>query len=59
VIVGATSDGFVPRAATEALAAHWPGAELRWITGGHATLAWRHRPELADAVVASFDRLAP
>ena len=57
VLVGARRDGFVPLDATEALARHWAGSELRWIDAGHATLLTRHRAALAEAVVASFDRL--
>jgi hypothetical protein len=57
VLVGARRDGFVPADATEALARHWVGSDLRWIDAGHATLVARHLPQLADAVVASFDRL--
>jgi len=57
VIVAAKSDGFVPAAATLSLHEHWPGSELRWQRGGHATLLWRKRAALADAIAASFDRL--
>ena len=58
VLVAGRSDGFVPREATVALHNHWPGSELRWQRGGHATLLWRQRPVLAQAVADSFDRLA-
>jgi hypothetical protein len=57
VMVAARNDGFVPATAVAALHRHWPGAELRWRRGGHATLLWRQRAVLADAVAASFDRL--
>jgi pimeloyl-ACP methyl ester carboxylesterase len=57
VLVAAEKDGFVPFSAAEALAKHWQ-AELRTVPGGHATALWRHRPTLADAVAASFRRLA-
>lgn len=57
VLVAASADGFVPPAATRALAAHWAGSELRWVEAGHATLLLRHREALADGVVAAFDRL--
>lgn len=57
VMVAAKSDGFVPAAATRSLHEHWPGSELRWRRGGHATLLWRNRPALADAIATSFDRL--
>lgn len=57
VLVGASRDGFVPVEATRQLHEHWPGSELRWVDAGHATLIARHRPQLADAIVASFGRL--
>ena len=57
VIVGARSDAYIPRTATTDLADHWPGSELRWAPGGHATLVWFRKDLLADAVVDSFDRL--
>jgi hypothetical protein len=58
VLVAARGDGFVPPRAVEALHRHWPGSELRWRSGGHATLLWRQRHALADAIADSFDRLA-
>ena len=58
VLVSATSDGYVPPAATEMLHAHWPGSELRWVGGGHASLLWFHKGTLASAIATSFDRLA-
>ncbi len=57
VLVSARLDGYVPPAATEALHAHWPGSELRWLGGGHATLLWFHKGALAAAVEDSFERL--
>ena len=57
VLVGSRRDGFVPAAATEALHHHWPGSELRWLRGGHASMLWFTKDELVDAVVRSFDRL--
>ncbi len=57
VIVAARSDGFIPMTAVRALHQHWTGSELRWRRGGHATLLWRQRAALADAVVDSFNRL--
>ena len=57
VMVAARNDGFVPSAAVAALQRHWPGAQLQWRRGGHATLLWRQRAVLADAVAASFNRL--
>jgi hypothetical protein len=57
VLVSARSDGYVPPATTELLHAHWPGSELRWIGGGHASLLWFHKGALTAAIVDSFDRL--
>jgi len=57
VMMAGKSDGFVPRSAIEALHHHWPGSELRWCRGGHATVLWRRQDELAATIAASFDRL--
>jgi pimeloyl-ACP methyl ester carboxylesterase len=57
VVVGARSDAYVPTTATEALAKHWPGSDLRLLPGGHATLVWFRKDALADAIVDAFDRL--
>lgn len=57
VLVAARRDGFVPAEATADLHRHWVGSELRIVDAGHATLLARHRHLLADAIVASFDRL--
>jgi hypothetical protein len=56
VIVGARSDGYIPRGATTDLADHWPGSDLRIHPGGHATLVWNHKRLLVDAIEDSFDR---
>ncbi len=59
VLVIGERDGFVPRSASEALASHWPGSDLRVVRGaGHATLLWRHSIRLVEAAADSFDRLA-
>jgi alpha-beta hydrolase superfamily lysophospholipase len=57
VLVGATRDGFVPAEATEAIHSHWPGADMRWIDAGHATLLWRHLKALVAAIGDAFDRV--
>ena len=54
IMVSARSDGYVPPAATQALHTQWPGSELRWIGGGHATLLWMHKGALASAIEDSF-----
>jgi pimeloyl-ACP methyl ester carboxylesterase len=56
VIVGSRRDGYIPASAVEALHSHWPGSELRWLRGGHATMIWYRKDALADAIVAAFDR---
>jgi pimeloyl-ACP methyl ester carboxylesterase len=56
VIVGGTKDGYIPRTAVEALHAHWPGSDLRWLPAGHATMIWRHKDSLVDAIIASLER---
>ena len=55
VIVGARRDGYIPAEAVEALHQHWPGSELRWLPGGHATMIWRQKEALVDAILSSFD----
>ncbi len=57
VLVAARSDGYVPPEATRILHNHWPGSELRWVSGGHATLLWLRKAALARAIEASFERL--
>lgn len=57
VIVAGRSDGYIPLTATQALASHWQGSDLRILKGGHATLVWYRKPALVDAIEASFDRL--
>ena len=56
VIVGARRDGYVPSEAVEALHEHWDGSELRWVDAGHATMIWRKKQSLVDAILSSFDR---
>lgn len=57
VILGITNDGYVLSEATRALADHWPGAELFWAKGGHATVLWSQKRRLSELIVRSFDRL--
>lgn len=57
VLVAGRNDGFVPPGVTRSLAEHWPGSELVWVErAGHATLVWRHRDVLVDAIARSFER---
>ena len=55
VIVAAASDGYVPREATEILHRHWPGSQVRWLRGGHASLFWLGKRLLVNAIVDAFD----
>lgn len=57
VLVGARSDAYIPRSATQAVADHWSGADMRWEPGGHATLVWLRKDRLVSAVTDAFDRL--
>lgn len=57
ILVAAADDRYVPRDATEILHHHWPGSELRWVPGGHASLFWFGKDVMADAIVDAFDRL--
>lgn len=57
VLVAARADGYVPPKDAQAVADHWPGSEIRWLRGGHATLWWRHQDDLVEAVGRSFERL--
>ena len=58
IVVGARTDAYIPPEATQALANHWPGADLRWLPGGHATLIWYRKAQLAAIIAESFDRLS-
>jgi len=58
VLAAPCGDGYVPRQAVEDLNRHWPGSELRWLAGGHASLWMFGKVQLAAAVEESFVRLA-
>lgn len=57
VLAAPTSDGYIPRTAFEDLHRHWPGSEMRWIAGGHASVLMWKKDELVRAIVDSFERL--
>lgn len=59
VLAAPTSDGYIPRTAFEDLHRHWPGSEMRWIAGGHASVLMWKKSELVQAIVDSFRRLNP
>lgn len=56
VMVAASADGFVPRAAAAAIHHHWPGSVMRWVRAGHATLLWRRSAALVDGIAHAFER---
>ena len=58
VVVRASTDGYIPARAVQALSDHWPGSEMRVVRGGHATAIWYRKDQLTDAIADSFDRLA-
>ena len=57
VLLAAERDGYVPFSATERLADHWDGCDLRVVAGGHASLM-RRRDLQSQVIVDSFARLA-
>jgi hypothetical protein len=57
ILANPGSDGYIPRRAFEDLHAHWPRAQLRWITGGHASVLMWRREHLVRAILDSFERL--
>jgi hypothetical protein len=57
IIVRAASDGYIPASATQELVDHWPGAELRVLRGGHASLVWFRKNQLASPIVDAFDNM--
>ena len=58
IIVQAASDGYVPASATQELVDHWQGSELRVLPGGHASLVWFRKDQLATAIVDAFNKMA-
>ncbi len=57
VLSAARDDGYIPTQAVLSLHHHWPGSELRWLKGGHASLYMFGKERLAQAIEDSFDRL--
>jgi hypothetical protein len=57
IVVRAASDGYIPASATQELVDHWSGSELRVLRGGHASLVWFRKDQLATAIVDSFDAM--
>ena len=57
VLLAGTRDGFIPTAAVLAIHRHWPGSEMDWVTGGHASLLLTKRDRMVATILRSFDRL--
>jgi pimeloyl-ACP methyl ester carboxylesterase len=56
VLVAARDDGIVPPASAQALHAHWPGSELRWVEGGHVSAWLLRRDAFAAAAIDAMRR---
>lgn len=57
ILVGARRDGYVAARSVEALHAHWPGSELRWIDEGHVSGYLRSGGVARDALHDALGRL--
>jgi len=57
IVVGSRYDGYIPEHEVEALHAHWPGSELRWVHTGHLTGAVLAKRAHLRAIVDAFDRM--
>lgn len=56
LIVGVGGDGYIPANAIHDLSRHWPQAELRWISGGHASALLANKQKLSGLIVEAADR---
>uniref|UniRef100_A0A061RN67 Alpha beta-protein n=1 Tax=Tetraselmis sp. GSL018 TaxID=582737 RepID=A0A061RN67_9CHLO len=60
IIVAATDDAYVSKESVQEVQQHWPGSEVRWISGGHVLSFLLHnnsfRRAIADSL-AYLDRL--
>jgi len=54
ILVNARGDGFVPPSEAEALHAHWPGSQLRWLQSSHVIASFMHGKAQRAAIVDSF-----
>lgn len=57
VLVAGTIDGIVPTSSVQAMNRHWPGSQIDWVRAGHATLLWRNKDRMVDAIVDTYERL--
>ena len=56
IIVAPRGDGYIPASAVESIHRHWVGSDLRWVRGGHVSLATVGRSRLVRAIVDGFNR---
>ncbi len=56
VVSGARRDAYVSPADVERLAAHWPGSELVWLEGGHASFHLFGKRTQAQLIGRAFTR---
>jgi hypothetical protein len=56
IVVGTLEDGVVPPQEMAAIAAHWRGAELRWLRGGHVSAFLFQATALRQALLDAFAR---
>lgn len=56
VLAGARRDAYVPPSEIEALSEHWPGAEIVWLDGGHASFHLYGKATQATLIARAFER---
>ncbi|XP_033742069.1 protein ABHD18-like [Pecten maximus] len=56
IIVTAKHDGYIPRDEVLGLDKIWPGAEIRYVDGGHVEAYIRHKGVFIKAITDAFDR---
>ncbi|XP_069129832.1 protein ABHD18-like [Argopecten irradians] len=56
IIVTAKHDGYIPRDEVLGLDKIWPGAEIRYVDGGHVEAYIRHKGVFIQAITDAFDR---
>ena len=57
ILALARHDAYVPAHSVIDLHRHWQGSELRWVTGGHASMHFRARAQ-AEIITEAFDRFS-
>ena len=56
MLVAASDDAYVGRASVAEWAAAWPGAELRWVPGGHVSAYLTQAAAFRGAVRDALER---